>query len=91
MTVRQFIQSFLFDSNEDIHLNDVCIKVGEHYIPLTGWELVKVQKDKEGVYFPANKYDNIDTEAISIVVMKDRVSVKEKIDPDTLFMIDEDQ
>ena len=77
MTVRQFIQSFLFDAYEDVSLNDVCIKVGEHYIPLKGWELVRVQKDKAGVYFPADKYDNIDTETITIVVVKESQIGKE--------------
>jgi len=70
MTVRQFIQSFLFDTYEDISVNDVCIQVGEHYIPLKGWELVRVQKDDAGVYFPADKYDNIDNNPVSIVVVR---------------------
>ena len=70
MTVRQFIQSFLFDTYEDISVNDVCIQVGEHYIPLKGWELVKVQKDDAGVYFPADKYDNIDNNPVNIVVVR---------------------
>jgi len=70
MTVRQFIQSFLFDTYEDISVNDVCIQVGEHYIPLKGWELVRVQKDDAGVYFPADKYDNIDNNPVNIVVVR---------------------
>lgn len=70
MNVRQFIQSFLFDTYDDISVNEVCVQVGEQYIPLKGWELVRVKKDKAGVYFPADKYDNIDTETITIVVVK---------------------
>ena len=72
MTVRELIQTFMFaETGQDIHLNDVCVRVGERYIPLVGWELVRVKKDKAGVYFPADKYDNIDTEAITIVVVKE--------------------
>ncbi|CAB5217879.1 hypothetical protein UFOVP210_24 [uncultured Caudovirales phage] len=72
MTVRELIQSFMFaETGQDIHLDDVCIQVGEHYVPLIGWELVRVQKDKAGKYFPADKYDSIDTETITIVVVKE--------------------
>jgi hypothetical protein len=77
MTVRQFIQSFLFDAYEDISVNDVCIQVGEHYIPLKGWELVRVQKDDAGVYFPADKYDNIGNNPVSVVVVRSNTDGKE--------------
>lgn len=72
MIVRELIQSFMFAAmHRDIHLDEVCVQVGEHYIPLKGFELVRAQKDKAGVFFPADKYDNIDTEAVSIVVLRE--------------------
>lgn len=72
MKVRELIQAFMFGAMDaDIHLDEVCVQAGEHYIPLKGFEIVRVQKDKAGVFFPADKYDNIDTEAVSIVVLRE--------------------
>ena len=70
MTVRELIHSFMFAAMEqDIHLDKVCIKVGERYIPLKGWSLVQVQQDNAGIFHDAGKYEGVDSEVQSVVVL----------------------
>jgi hypothetical protein len=72
MTVRELIQAFMFGAMDgDLHLHEVCVQDGERYIPLKGFEIVRVQKDNAGVFFPADKYDNIGVDPVNIVVVRE--------------------